>query len=303
VARLRARKPRGNPDASGYLLPAFAAGATLAATFVGIVFRTVAAARHRQPGWGAAFVALVLAAGSAFVGFTNRAEGSLASFAATDAFDDTLRRDLPPNAVVIATAPQTIFRWYGGEASELSRPDLTLVPVPFLPYPGMIDAIVERAPELRPVLRGYLLEGAFRPSDLESLATERPVLIEIDPHTTAQDLLETIVPHGHYHQVIPDPAYRDDRVAGAEQQAAVWNALERVLGAERHEPETMRHLLFRHYMNALYFAATGLREEALASTRRALTFGAEARELRALEAALAGDPEARTPLDIQPYLP
>src|SRR5690606_10740293 len=110
---------------------------------------------------------------------------SLAAFTATDAFDDPLHRDLPPRAIVLAHGAQTYFRWVGSAAVERPRPDVTVVPVPLLTYPGMIDALVSEAPVLTPLLRGYLLEGRFLESDLQSLAAIRPLRMELDPRVDA----------------------------------------------------------------------------------------------------------------------
>ena len=66
------------------------------------------------------------------------------------------------------------FRLLGGEVSETLRPDITLVPIPFLTYPGMVEALVEQDPDLAPFLRSYLLEGELRQADLQSLAQTDP---------------------------------------------------------------------------------------------------------------------------------
>ncbi|MFW6051069.1 MAG: protein O-mannosyl-transferase family [Myxococcota bacterium] len=287
---------RHNPDALGYLVPAFAALIALAMAFLGVVLRTVD--RRPRPGTVAVLVA-VLVAGSGVAQLARGVDRSeLATFTATDAFDDPLRRRLPERAVVLAYAPQTVFRLWGGAAVERARPDVTVVPIPFLTYPGMVDGLVHRAPELREMLAGYLLEGELRQPDLQSLAAQRPLLVEMDVRVPPA-LYETLVPRGLYHEVLPDGATdADARLGGATAEAA-WARLYGELGQDPRDVETRNQLLWRHYAAALYHAGFGDRTSAARAAERALRVDPQARELRALREALrAGE----GPLDVRPFL-
>jgi hypothetical protein len=288
---------RDNPDALGYLVPAMAALGALAVTFVALVLRTL----DRRPRPGPLVVALALlvpAAGIAQIAL--HAEGaSLAAFADTDAFDDPLRRRLPPRAVVVAHAPQTVFRLWGGQSVERLRPDVTVVPVPFVPYPGMIDALVAEAPELRSMLGGYVLEGKLRQPDLQSLAADRPLLVEMDPRVPPA-LYETLVPNGLYHEVLADGATDADAELGARSADGAWLRLYDLLPLAPPDPETRGQLLWRHYNEALYHAGFGDPERALGAAERGLALSPEARELVALRAALREHPGG--PMDVRPFV-
>ena len=74
-----------------------------------------------------------------------------------------------------------------------TRPDLALVPMPFLGYPGTVDALARRHPQLTDLLRGVLLEGELRQPDLQSLAARGPLLVEMDLRVS-RSLYETVVP-------------------------------------------------------------------------------------------------------------
>ncbi len=291
---------RANPDALGYLMPAFGAAAALAASFVGTVLTLVGRGGTLRPSRAAIAVAFLLAALGLAQAKHGHARTSLARFSATDDVDDARRRALPQGAVLLAYAPSTVFRFWGAEASERLRPDVTLVPMPFLAYPGMVDALVHRDPDLAPLLRSVLLEGDLRLPALQSLANSRPVLLELDvrvPHA----LYETLVPRGGFHEVLADGATEADERAGRTGRDAVLTTLLARLGLGATEPGTRDGLLWLFYNDALYYAAVGDRDAARDSTQRARKFAPASRELEALELVLSDD--ARGPLDITPYLP
>ncbi len=290
---------RSNPDALGYLMPAFGAVGTLAAAFIAAVLATVGGAHRPQPRRTAVVVALVVAALGLVQLRESAGRATLARFTATDAFDDLRLRDLPPHAVVIVHGPQTVFELWGAQAAERIRPDVTVVPVPFLAYPNMVNRLVDAHPELTDVLRGYLLDGRLRPADLQSLAARRPVLVEMDSRVP-QEVYATMVPRGLYHEVLADEAYDDDRRQGIEAQRAAWHRLYRTLGAQRAEPETANQLLWHLYVSALYYAGVGERDAARDALDRARAINPHAAELGALAHALS---EGEGPIDVTPYLP
>jgi hypothetical protein len=226
---------------------------------------------------------------------------SLASFHATDLVDDLRRRRLPQNAIVLAHDPGTIFLHYGGEAEERLRPDVTLVPVPLLPYPGMVNRLLVEEPALLSLLRGYLYDGVFRVAELQSLAAQRPVLIELDPRVP-KETYPSLVPEGLLYRVIEGGMTKGDERQAALDQERAYDALYARLGAEVNEPQTRALLLWRHYHDALYYAAVGHREAARAAVKKGLARQPLSRELNALAFALR-DERAQGPLDITPFLP
>jgi hypothetical protein len=291
-----------NPDALGYLVPAFAAIAALAAAFAGAVAAQLAGAGARAPG----FLVTALALGVAALGLAamepTAERASLAAFHAPDDFDDRRIRALPPRAVVIAHLPQTVFRYWEIDATEQVRPDVTLVAMPFLGYPGMVERLVQRDPTLSELLRGHLLEGEIRRPDLQSLAARRPVLIELDVRVPPS-LYDTLAPAPGtlLYEVVDAGATADDvREAGA-RRAADIDALVRALGSDAEDAETRAQLLWIHYVDALYYAGVGALERARQSCERALALAPEAAELVALHRALS-DPGLEGPLDVRPFL-
>lgn len=307
-ARLWLGFVRGNPDAAGYLMPATAALSVLA-------FATPAALLAFALGLGDGFgdgiaparriavlLAALLLAGGASWQFARSAEGtSLAAFRQTDAIDDAARRSLPSRAIVLAFDPQTIFAHWGAEATEANRPDTLVVPMPMLAYPGMVESLVAEEPGLRPLLRGYLLEQRLRVPDLQTLAAQRSVLIEVD--FANEPLWSTLTPDGLYHRVISDGATRGDRREGARDQRRRYYRLYTRLGTL--DRQTRERLLWRHYLDALFFASQGERCEALDATQLARKHSREEPLLEALEEELSVRDEQgeclRTPLDIAPY--
>jgi hypothetical protein len=289
---------RSNPDALGYLMPAFGALGALAAAFIAAALSALAG--RDTPRRTAVFLAFVVGALGLAQMHRSAERSSLASFSATDDLDDFRRRALPPRAVVIVHTPHTIFRHWGGEAEEALRPDVTLIPVPFLTYPGMVDALVDREPELAGVVRGLLLEGELRQPDLQTLAARRPLLVEMDVRVSPA-LYETVVPAGLYYEVLADGATDADERSGARAQQLAYERLYARLGTERNELETSNQLLWHHYCDALYYAGFGDKEAAQEAVRRGLAIS-ESAELLALDRALASMGEDQR-LDASQFFP
>ncbi|HJL46437.1 MAG TPA: hypothetical protein RMG45_11395, partial [Polyangiaceae bacterium LLY-WYZ-15_(1-7)] len=291
---------RRNPDALGYLMPAVAALAILAGAALASVAQLLGPRRRLAE---ALAVLALIGAGSQLPQHAETA--SLAGFRDTELLDDPLRREVPTDAVVLAHDPQTVFRWWGGEAQEHLRPDVTLVPVPFLGYPGMVERLAERDPDLRPMLRGALLAGELRQPDLQTLAGGRPVLVENDLRVPTA-LYDTLVPEGFYFRALADGATDADQAEGAERQARRWREVMRLLGDPK-DPETRHRLLWHHYVDALYFAETGHRRFARNSVAMGRKIARQERLLIALEEALQqgdaeeGDAEDDEPLDTTPF--
>lgn len=280
---------RHNPDALGYLMPAFAATAVLAGAFVA----TLTSLTSERVAVALAALTLGLALGPPV---THGRHASLAGFRDTDLFDDALRRELPPRAVFLAHDPNTLFRVWGGEATEQTRPDVTVVPVPFLTYPELVESLAAHAPELRSLLGGYLLEGRFQIAALQTLASERPVVVELDLRVP-RDVYETLAPDGLEHRVFAAGATETDVHEGLTGQLARWAELERLLGEPR-DPETRRRILWHSYQHALFAAEVGERDAARVLLTRGLAIAPNEEALRGLLHALDG---GEGPLDTTPF--
>jgi hypothetical protein len=315
---------RSNPDAMGYLLPSLAALGALFAAFVAALLASLGGreaqgalvlteerapverllglvatpARRRS---AAAFLValLVTALGGAQV-FRTASRASLAGFHASDDFDDLDRRELPARAVVLAHNPGTIFSYWGGQAEDALRPDLILVPIPFLSYPGMTDSLIRKEPELGSLLREHLLHGELREDGAQSLAARRPLLVEMDARVP-QELYRTMVPSGPFHEVLPGGATRLDERTAARSQRVAYRRLYRRIGPGRTEPATRARLVWRHFNDALYYMGYGDPAAARVALRMARKLEPADRVLEAMEKAL---PEEKTgvPVDVTPFV-
>lgn len=289
---------RGNPDAAGYLMPSYAAGAALCLAFVAAVVSQLApAGRESRSALAVGLVTALLGLAQIRHGAE---EASLASFHATDDFDELRVRALPTRAVVVSFVPQTVFRHWGTDAVDRTRPDVTLVPMPFLAYPGVADALRRREPDLRGVLSSFIVEGELRAPELQSLAARRPIEVEMDVLVPLA-LYDTLAPRGLFHEVVDGGATASDVREAAATRLETLGALDAALGEERTETETIARLVWLLYTDSLYFAGVGALEPARATVSRALTLVPSSPELLGLRAALAAETRER-PIDIRPFV-
>lgn len=300
VARAWLGFVRSNPDALGYLIPAFGSVAALVAVFVAKLLAFLRKSERHTEGASAIFVALLLCVVSGAYAARTPERVSLAHFAATDEFDDVRRRDVPYGAIVIAHQPATIFRFWGSETADRTRPDVMLLPLPFLTYPGMVDDLVTRAPELGPLIRNYLLDGELRASDLQSLAAERTVLIEPDVRLS-QETLQTLIPAGGLFEAPADGASETDERVGRSVRQRTLTRIYARLGRGLRDPETRATLLWTHYMDALYYAAVGDRVGARDALDHALAIDPLDASLLALDGVVR-DESARGAMDVRRFL-
>ncbi len=300
AARAWLKSVRNNPDVLGYMMPGIAALGALATALVAAVFGRVGQRPDGVPRTTATVVALLVAALGLAQLHHSAERASLAGLHATDDFDEERIRRLPPHAVVVAHDPQTVFRHWSAAAVEQVRPDVTIVPMPFLDYPGVVDALVQRDPDVTELLRGYRLSGELRQPDLQSLAARRPLLVELDVRVP-RALYETMVPAGLYYEVVDGGATDTDVLEAAEPHREVVRRLYAHLGDDAQETETTNHLLWLHYMDAIYYAAVGAREPARYAVEQALAIAPSSRELTAL-ALLLANPDEEGPVDVAPFL-
>jgi hypothetical protein len=209
-------------------------------------------------------------------------------------------RDLPPRSVVVATTPQTVFRQLELMTTERARPDLALIALPFLRYPGVAEATLRRAPELRPIVHAYLARDVLDPGPLAELSRSRPVLVELDTMNVEPESYAVLEPAGALYRV----RERADRLAWPallERQEQRQRALAARLHHARRDPEALRLLLWLRYTDALYFAALGQRAAALSSLEAARALHAEDAHVLAMYQALAAS-SGEGPFDVRPFL-
>ncbi|MET0385054.1 MAG: hypothetical protein ABW321_03800 [Polyangiales bacterium] len=227
-------------------------------------------------GWGAALSALGLLS-------RNAASSALTDFTATDDFDELRIRRLPPRAVVLESSPQTVFRSLELAAVEGGRPDVVHVPLPFLRYPGVDLALLQRSPSLRPTVEGYLAaHDHLTLAPLLALSRERPVFVELDPRV-APALYRHLTPRGVLTQVAITPEPVDHALL-----ARTLGRLHAQLGVQQRETETAHQLLWIHYHNAVQLGALGLIAPAQSEVGRALVLHPQETRLHQLVSALHG---------------
>jgi len=287
----------GNPDALAYFMMAYASVGVFAGFALGVVLSAVAEAAPGRPRLVPALGAIVALA-SLFQFARSYEEASLANFVDTDVFDDGLRRSLPARAVVLAHNPNTIFRFWGGEAEELNRPDVTMVPLPMSSYPKLVDRLVSDEPELKLLLRNYVLDGQLNAADLQSLAALRPVFIEMDIRV-ATEMFDMLVPEQLYHRVLTADITETDEGQAMQRHGKLWDDIDARIG-EPHDAQTEVQLLWRHYNDALYFAGVGDLHGARRSVGAGLSLNPHAAELLLMQDALKHAPSGE-PIDIAPF--
>ncbi|MGB5697750.1 MAG: DUF2723 domain-containing protein [Polyangiales bacterium] len=288
---------RGNPDASAYFMLAYVAVAVFAVFAAGVVISALAEAMPGRPQLAPALSA-ILALGASFQFVRSSEASNLDEFVDTDVFDDGLRRALPPRAIIFAHNPQTIFRYWGGEAEELNRPDVTMIPLPLLTYPKLVDRFVKNEPELKPILRSYVLDGRLSNAELQSLATLRPVYVEMDVRVR-REMMELLIPEELYYRVLTADTTDIDEALASRSHARLWADLYERIGYPI-EQYTKTQLLWRHYADSLYFAGVGDISSARRTVEAGLALNPQARELvwlqRALNEAVPGER-----IDVSPF--
>jgi len=287
----------GNPDAIAYFMLSYASLTVFAAFAIGVLLSAFAEAVPSKPKLASVLGAIFALA--ALLQFVRSSEAStLASFVDTDVFDDGLRRSLPARSIVLVHNPQTIFRFWGGEAEELNRPDVTMVPVPLLSYPKLVDRFVTDEPELRPLLRSYVLDGTLSAAELQSLATLRPVYVEMDVRVT-QEMMDLLVPEHLYLRVLTADMTDTDEARARRDHAALWGGIYQRIGQPLDE-HTEAQLIWRHYMDSLYFAGVGDTNAAIRTVGAGLALNPDARELLMMREAL-GEASPGERIDIAPF--
>ncbi len=287
----------GNPDALAYFMLAYASVGVFGALALGVVLSALAEAAPGRPKLAPVLGALVAIA-SLFEFVRSHEDASLGPFADTDVFDDGLRRALPARAVVLAHNPSTIFRFWGGEAEELNRPDVTMIPLPLLGYPKLVDRLVSEEPELKSLLGNYILDGQLNAPDLQSLAALRPVLVEMDIRVDAE-LFDMLVPDQLYHRVLTADITEADEGEAMQRHGALWDDIYARIGEPR-DAQTEVQLLWRHYNDAVYFAGVGDLHGARRSVGAGLALNPHAQELLLMQEALKHAPPGER-IDITPF--
>ncbi|MBL8603013.1 MAG: DUF2723 domain-containing protein [Myxococcales bacterium] len=298
-----------NPDAAGYLAPAMVALGVLSVALPVSIWRALAIAPPAPNGPSPAAratlaTALVIAPclavffSAMLAHFDTEADRGHAAEVLTRATLDAL----PPRTVLLAYAPDTIFRLGYAQRVEGERPDVVVVPVALVGYPGATNVLLSRDAALLPLVRDYLAHGTPRTETLLELASLRPMRSEINP-MNVRALTSLFIPRGVTAELRSEPTTLAAVRGTAPLHFNAVDGLEQALREEPgsdHEPRIAEFVLWQHYNDAMFFAARGARAEARGSLLRALARFPDARELLGLQAALQASAEG--PVDVGPYL-
>lgn len=284
-ARLSFGYIAGNPDAQGYLLGAQASLSFLALCLVAIVLGSLrSAGRGRLAGATVVLVGGALVLAQASLG----ARASLARAFAPLEIDVARRMALPSRAVVVAWTPQTVFLHWGGEALDLARPDVSIIPVPLLRYPGLLEQLSRSLPEADGLLQG-LRERRVVLSAWDRVAAHRPLFSELDAR----------VPDALFARLSPDGGYARYTRASADPPAPASDPFARLaadLAVADVDGPTREVLLWQYYQDALQLARRGRKAESNRRIDMARDLGPLPPELGRLREALSASGAA--PVDV-----
>lgn len=196
-----------------------------------------------------------------------------------------------------------MFRLRYAQVIEGERPDVIVIPVPLLGYPGVVPAMLARDAALGTAMTQHLLrpDREIPARVLSALSSQRQIFVEPDPRSSLA-YTPVLLPRGPAMQVMPEPT----TLASVRGAAAAHFARLDALGARVNEDPAgagaaSDGLLWRAYSEALFFSARGARPEARRALQRALTIAPNSRELIALRDALGGPGEG--PIDVRGFLP
>lgn len=300
-----------NPDAAGYLVPTIVSMAILITGFVAGVWRMLSLAATIKDGPSpmaqrALKTTLVLCAIilPVFLLATSVVQTGPDRAAAVNTLALAPITNAAPKGLLFLHTPGTIFRTRYAQLVEGERPDLTVVPVPLLAYPGMIPQLITQEPLLAPVFGRYLLHPtrAVPVSLLAGLATQRSVETELDPDNV-REYLPYAVPSGSLATLLEAPSTLADVRAAATRHFVRFDQIATQLDRDSNAKGPFDEaLLWMAFNDAVFFAARGARPEARRSIERAQQRAPEARHLQALRTLLDQTP-GDGPIDVSTALP
>jgi hypothetical protein len=139
---------------------------------------------------------------------------------ASDVLREFAWRALPPRTLLFV-ARQSADALRTAELEEHVRPDVQVVPKPWLFDLAASEALARAMAELQPLLRANLLHGELPLVELQTLAARRPLLLELDP-AGERDLYPVLLPWGLYHQISSSAVtHSDERFAAHDADARI----------------------------------------------------------------------------------
>ncbi len=136
---------------------------------------------------------------------------------AAERFTDEALAELAPNSVLLLSDARLTRRLWTARLLRGQRPDLLVVPMPWLERGGLTQRLLEGEPALVPMLREVLING--RPSEfsLSGLADQRPLAVEPES-SWERRLLEHLTPYPFWSHFEAQTVGRSDRRRAALEQ-------------------------------------------------------------------------------------
>jgi hypothetical protein len=168
--------------------------------------------------------------------------------------------ELPAHSLVLVRTPQVAQRLWAARIIAGSRPDVVVVPLPWLDRPSLVAHLLELEPGLAELIREVAVHGSPSEYALSTLADARPLFAELDPRWDRR-LVEHLVPRSPWFGIAPHALGRSDRQATLEGNRT---AFRRVLSAAKRGPRadavTLALLDHQARQHATVLAALGDRE-------------------------------------------
>jgi hypothetical protein len=213
--------------------PAAPAFGTIAASLALAAFFPVALARAVEMLWGSrlpfgrhAAVLTLTFAGTLVLSRADRALLERPSPAAVEAWTEAALGGLPPRSLLLVQTPALAQRLLASRVLAGTRPDVVIVPEPFITTGSIGRELSRNEPSLAPLLRQLYVNGSGDEYSLSRLADERPVLVELD-RAWDRRVLEHLRPAGLWFDFsAPALGPSERRVAAARVRAAVRRSIE-----------------------------------------------------------------------------
>lgn len=188
------------PDHHAYLVPALAALTLLGAAGAGTIGAMLAqAARARR--WAAPVAAALLLLAIPLQLAAHAGDADLSDARASDEIARWELDSVPPRALLLLDYFETSYRVAALRAIEGARPDVAVLDLGFLTYPGFDREARLRYPELAHVIDAPLRLG--RPLPIAALQRlDRPVLIQLQPELDPS-VMPWLIPRGPFAWLLP----------------------------------------------------------------------------------------------------
>ena len=261
-----------NPDAHGYLAVAVAFLAPALAAFIALVGSGLAARWRRAP-------ALVILVAAVFPAYQAAANLERCDLRRHWQAEETARAqlDLPPKTLALSAYFGSVFNYWAMRVLHDHRPDVEMFHRHFLPMPGRMERLKRRLPDVGAVAPAWLKAQHLLPAGLDTLAARRPVAVEYDLNLLPR-VVRGLRPDGLFLSWGSGHGSPAADNAIHQQKVSRWRA---ALGPVS-ERESVRAVMYTHYLLAHHACATGNRPLARQHYALARSLGPASLDLKRL---------------------